>query len=170
MTENLFTSSNNNHSLTLLYFKFKSFNLYYFVKGFQHWRNLELCSTKCRTLYSSHRESLSYIRNLAILSPQKQTIMLTQTLQRWKGNNKWQRFVIVDVLTTVQTRNLDSLYHISGSQISRFSSKLVEIFLAVLNFPDPELTKIKFQRIDRYIRITLSELVDQQFKIGNVLK
>jgi hypothetical protein len=37
-------------------------------------------------------------------------------------------------------------------------------FLAVFNFHDPELTVIT------YIRITLSELFDQQFKIGNVLK
>jgi len=37
---------------------------------------------------------------------------------------------------------MNILYRISGffrgSQISRFSSKLVEFFLAVLNFHDPE--------------------------------
>jgi hypothetical protein len=33
-----------------------------------------------------------------------------------------------------------------------------------------KLSKVRLLRIDHYIRITLSELVDQQFKIGNVLK
>jgi hypothetical protein len=42
-----------------------------------------------------------------------------------------------------------------------------KIMILLDNIP---LTKIKFYRIDRYIRITLSELFDQQFKIGNVFK
>jgi hypothetical protein len=41
----------------------------------------------------------------------------------------------------------------------------------IFNFHDTcVLTKIKFQQIYRYVRITLSELIDQQFKIGNVLE
>jgi hypothetical protein len=44
-------------------------------------------------------------------------------------------------------------------------------FLEIFNFHDTcVLTKIKFQQIYRYVRITLSELIDQQFKIGNVLE
>jgi hypothetical protein len=58
-----------------------------------------------------------------------------------------------------------------GSQISRFSSKLMDFFLAVLNFHDLSFNQIQILAdCDRYIRITLSELVDQQFKIGNALK